>query len=52
MAAVVGSSLVAWPAGARSATRLLEDEGLRAARDVALVAPGRSMSRCRTRSPS
>lgn len=43
MAAVVGGSLVAWPAGARSVTRLLEDEGLRAARDVALVAPGRSV---------
>lgn len=43
MAAVVGGSLVAWPAGARSVTRLLEDEGLRSARDVALVAPGRSV---------
>jgi hypothetical protein len=41
MAAVVGGSLVAWPAGARSVTRLLEDEGLRSARDGALVAPGR-----------
>jgi hypothetical protein len=43
MAAVIGSSLVTWPAGGKKVTRLLDDEGLLSARDVSLVSASRAV---------
>ena len=43
LAAVVGTTLVAWPAGAGKVSRLLEDAGLQSARDVTLVSASRAV---------
>jgi hypothetical protein len=43
LAAVVGDTLLVWPAGARQAVRLASDIGLRSAQDVCLVGPDRAV---------
>jgi hypothetical protein len=43
LAAIVDSTLVTWPAGGKSATRLYADEGLASARDVCLLSPTRAI---------
>jgi hypothetical protein len=43
LAAVVGSSLLTWEAGAERVAVLATDRGLEAARDVCLISPGRAV---------
>jgi hypothetical protein len=43
LAAIVDSTLITWPAGAKSATRLYADVGLANARDVCLLSPTRAI---------